>query len=766
MTPASSVGKAGPAHADEATAVRGAWWIGTAMMSVGVLNYAYALLLTRLLDVRAFATFAAGQGLLLCVSTVAGVAVPWVLAQSLVRAQSDAERGDAIRFAIVTATAGGLVAGAIVGVIATRFASLWTTLVLALCTLLVYVTRVTVGWLQGTGRLQALACADLSEAVLKFAAGLVLVSALGFGEIGALAAFGIGVLPFLIWWPYRVPDGSRRWLTVTADGRLWRTALGAACLQGLVSVMAAVDIVLVAILPDDESSAASYQASAMIGRVPLFLASSISLSFFAVLSKHRAEPGLAASALRMYVTVAMPLTVVAATAPGAVLTSAFPSGYTMMSTLLPFTAVSGFALGALSLTVTFSQAVSDYSCLRWQAAGLLCNAAALWIGWQAGGVQGLAIGAACGTTCAMALLLGRLLRRRGTGLLAGIPVLEPVVLGGLLLLLRDVPVLWLIAAAATGVRAVTRFFRHKGTPVGSGTQAGVSRLLIDAVWRNEARPADEDQVRQALVLARRNQVEGLFARAYPEQLADTLIEVNAETELFRRNLLEVTDLLLAAGMPAVLIKADLNGDYVYGNFDLVVPPGQWRAAETALAGWLTDRSRYWLERSSKVLLETSSGPAAHLHIAVSWFGIPVIPTERLFSRAVRDDGLLVPDPADRLRIWLAHGLFQNLTLDLSELLAIRQLLRPDVVAEARREAAREGWAAGCDGALALVADTIDRLDSGETVELPVRFPVRTSLRVGVEHTGYLLRQGRPGVAMREAALRLPLIIAKSRRKAP
>jgi O-antigen/teichoic acid export membrane protein len=765
MIATSPVGKTGPAHADEATAVRGAWWIGTAMMSVGVLNYAYALLLIRLLDVGAFATFAAGQGLLLCVSTVAGVAVPWVLAQSLARARSDAERGDAIRFAIVAATAGGLIAGAIVGGIATRFAGLWTTLVLALCTLLIYVTRVAVGWLQGTEHMQTLACADLSEAVLKFAAGLVLVSALGLGDVGALAAFGIAVLPFLIWWPHRIPDGGRRWLTVTADGMLWRKALGAACLQGLVSVMVAVDIVLIAILPDDRSSAASYQAGAMIGRVPLFLASAISISFFPVLSKHRAEPGLAASAVRMYVTVAMPLTVVAATAPGVVLTNAFPSGYTMMGTLLPLTAVSGFALGALSLMVTFSQAVGDYSCLRWQAAGLLCNAAALWIGWRAGGVLGLAIGAACGTTCAMALLLGRLLCQRGTGLLAGIPVLEPVVLGGLLLLLRAAPALWLIAATVTGVRAVTRFFRHQGTPEASGPQAGASRLLIDAVWRNEARHADEDQLRQALVLARRNQVEGLLARAYPEQLTDTLTEVNAETELFRRNLLEVTDRLLAAGMPTVLIKADLTGDYVYGNFDLVVPPGQRRAAETALAGWFTDRSRYWLERSSKVLLEPSSGPAAHLHSAVSWFGVPVIPTQRLFSRAVRDDSLLVPNPADRLRIWLAHGLFQNLTLDLSELLAIRQLLRPDVVAEARREAAREGWAAGCDGALALVAGTIDRLDSGEAVELPVRLPVRTSLPVGAEHACHLLRHGRPSVAVREAALRLPLIVTKLRRKA-
>jgi hypothetical protein len=292
-----------------------------------------------------------------------------------------------------------------------------------------------------------------------------------------------------------------------------------------------------------------------------------------------------------------------------------------------------------------------------------------------------------------------------------------------------------------------------------------TRLLVDAVWRGDVRPAGDAVLQRVLALARRNQVEGRLARAYPRQLASTAAEVCKANELFRRNLCQVTDLLQEAGIPAVLIKADLKGDYVYSNFDLVVRDRQWKAACATLTHWYVHESRYWLERSTKVLLEPPLGPAAHLHTAVSWFGVPVIPTDRLFDRA-KPDGThawLTPDPAQQLRIWLAHGLFQNLSLDLSELLAVRDLLRSDVVAEARREADREGWAAGFAGALATATAAIERLDRGLPVRLPVPLPVTVSLRVGAEHTLHLLHQGRARTAAREAALRLPLVVAKKRR---
>ncbi|MCX5231883.1 lipopolysaccharide biosynthesis protein [Streptomyces sp. NBC_00233] len=862
MTSVARVAERSPVHQDEVTAVHGARWIATAVVVVGAVNYAYTLILTRLLDVSGYATFAAGQGLVVCTAAVAVVTVPWMLAQALARAGSDAERGEAVRFAMITAVVGGTVAAIAVGCVAMEFAGTLTTLAIAGSTLAIYVTRVSVGWLQGTERLRTLAVLTAAEALLKFGVGLFFVSALGLGETGALAAFGVAVLPYVFFWPRRFRNEPRRpWRAVSADRDLWRRASGVASLQGVVALLASVDIVLVAMLPTDRAAAASYQAAVMLGRVPLFLAGAVSIAFLPALSRRRAGDPLTASALRMYLTVALPLTVVAATVPNALITTVFPSGYSMVSTLMACTATAGLALGALALLVTFAQAVNDYACLRTLLVGLGLYVTALASGWATGGVLGMAIGGLCGTVAALVLLAVRHSRRHGFGVAErpfGRVVLPLLALAGGLALLRPFTYVWFAAAVVVTTVALWRFFGRRRTPVlgtgpaegpedgpgdgpGDGPVAGPEEappnggtgaapeaepvperrepppaeargtrvavhdehavnLLVDAVWRGRVRPAADEELLGALAAARRNQVEGRLARAYPRQLAATLTEVESATGLFRRNLVESTDRLRAAGIPTVLIKADLAGDYVYGNFDLVVPPGRLRAAQAALDGWYAHRTTYWLERSTKVLLEPPKGPAAHLHGSVSWFGVPVVPSDRLFARAEhvarpgsanghvngspdghpRDAGdsdtahdgtggyaWLTPCPSDRLRIWLAHALFQNLTLDLSELLALRSLLHPDVVAEARHEAAREGWSAGGREALDTAVEAMARLDRGEHVPLPLPLPVATSLRVGAEHSGHLLGEGRLRAATREASLRVPLVMTKKlRRRVP
>ncbi|MFJ6350490.1 lipopolysaccharide biosynthesis protein [Streptomyces sp. NPDC092046] len=815
MTSAQPVAARSEAHPDAVTAVRGARWIATAAVAAGVLNYVYALVLTRLLDVTAYATFAAGQGLVVCTAAVAVVTVPWMLAQALARARSEAERAEAVRFAVVTGVTGGLVAALVVGTVSAQFAGAATVAVISAATFLIYVTRVSAGWLQGTERLRTLAVVTAAEAVLKLAVGLLFVSVLGLGETGALAAFAVAVVPYFFCRPRRLRGGrGRPWTTVAGNRELWRRAVGVASLQGVVALMAAVDVILVAVLPTDRSAAASYQAAVMLGRVPLFLAGAVSIAFLPALSRRRAGTALSGDALRMYLMVALPLTVVAATTPAALLDILFPSGYARVSTLLALTAVTGLALGALALLVTFCQAVNDYACLPPLLAGLLLYVTGLAAGWSADGVFGMAVGGMCGTVTALALFAVRHARRYGFGPakgLFGVSLLWPPVLVAALVLLRPHTVAWLLTALTVTVLALWWFFGRHSEPTRDGApepeepesttapdEERSVRLLVDAVWRGRPGPAGDAELLGALAVARRNQVEGLLARAYPDRLAAVRAEVDAATGLFRRNLTESTALLRSAGIPTVLIKADLSGDYVYGNFDLVVPTGRWEQAQEVLAGWYVHRERYWLERSSKVLLEPATGPSAHLHIAVSWFGVPVVPTDRLFARAVpgfgdgngngngngdgrsgsgdgdghgdrQDDGVgwLVPCPADRLRIWLAHALFQNLTLDLSELLALRELLSPPVVAEARREAAREGWSAGGARALATALAAMERLDRGEPVPLPVPLPVGTSLRAGAEHSGHLLGAGRVRTAVREASLRVPLVVTKRvRRRVP
>ncbi|QKW09735.1 glycosyltransferase [Streptomyces sp. NA04227] len=451
----------GPTGSDGATAVRGARWITGASLVIGVLNYAYALVLTRLLDVDAYTTFAAGQGLLLCAATVALVAIPWVLAQALARSTSAAEREAAVRFAVLISVVGGAVAGVAVAAVSAQFAGPDVVVLLGGVTLLIYVTRVTIGWLQGTERMRTLAGVTAGEAALKLVVGLLLVAAFGLGDLGALAAFGIGVAPFLIWWPRGRSRGGRRWSEMPANRALWRRALQLGTVQGLVAMTATIDLVLVALLPMAGSSIASYQVSVMVGRVPLFLASAIAVAFFPILSRRRRDTSLATAAVRMYLVAALPLTAVCATAPDALLGAVFPDGYQQMGALVLFTAISGFAVGAVSLVAMFFQADNDQSCLRPQVVGLVAFVAALLLGWRMGGVVGLAVGGACGTLVAMVLMVRLLIRRQGSAALRGLPFAEPLLITGVLIAVHTQPVLWLIAATGTGVLASIRFLRHR-----------------------------------------------------------------------------------------------------------------------------------------------------------------------------------------------------------------------------------------------------------------------------------------------------------------
>jgi hypothetical protein len=286
-----------------------------------------------------------------------------------------------------------------------------------------------------------------------------------------------------------------------------------------------------------------------------------------------------------------------------------------------------------------------------------------------------------------------------------------------------------------------------------------SAVVVDAVWHGNTTSLDNEALCAALCLAERNHVQGLLARAYPARLAGLLARVEATTAQFHSNLEEVTRRLCSAGVRPILIKADHVDYYVYTNFDLVVGE-QLATARRALAGWYSQASVHPLE-PDKVLLHPPVGPAAHIHRTVSWFGIPIIRADRLASHASETGGgWLKPSRSDELRIWLAHAAFQNLAFDLSELLALRDLISPEVVAEARVDAQQEGWRRAFDETLHVAWDTITSLDARHRVRLPVPLSPSTSLAVLRQHVRHLFETGQASAAVREVVLRAPLAAVK------
>ena len=467
---------------NESAVADGARWITGAFVIVGLLNYGYALLLTRLMDVAAYSKFAAGQGLILWASTVAIVCVPWVLAHALVRARSDEERNSAAMFAKLVSAGSGATAAAIVGVIATRFASPATALVLALSTFVIFLGTTTTGWLQGRERMRTLSALYVAENVLKNGAGVLLVVLAGLADTGALAAFGIGGIVMLLWWP-RTPRVAWLWVAAAANRQLWRRAIRIAGAQGVVSLFVALDVVLVALLPGDRALAASYQASATLSRVPLFVASAIATAFFPSLSRGTTAGMLAARSMRMYAAVALPLAAILMTVPATILAAVFPARYAAVATLLKYTAVTGLGAGGISLITAFFQAADDYSCLWWLSAGLAGYVGALLAGWRLDGITGLAAGGALGTAFALVLLGYRMVRRQGRTVLARVPLVEPVAAAGLLLVSRSQFWLWLAAATLVGLRARVRFLRP------GARHARGPRWSVPADRRIEDRPA-------------------------------------------------------------------------------------------------------------------------------------------------------------------------------------------------------------------------------------------------------------------------------------
>ncbi len=226
----------GTATPEESAAAHGARWITAALVIVGLCNYGYALLVTHLLDVAAYSTFAAGQGLIMWASTVAMVSVPWVLAQALARARPGAEQDSALRFAKLASAGSGVIAATVVGTIATGFAGSETALALALSTFVIFLSATPKGSLQGRERMRVLSALSAAENLVKNGARVLLVMLAGAGETGALAAFGIGGIVFLGWWP-RTPRGTgRAWLAAVASRDLWRRAAGIAGAQVVVHI--------------------------------------------------------------------------------------------------------------------------------------------------------------------------------------------------------------------------------------------------------------------------------------------------------------------------------------------------------------------------------------------------------------------------------------------------------------------------------------------------------------------------------------------------
>lgn len=432
----------------------GAGWLMLATTTAGLVNYGYALVLTHGLTPAQYAAFAAGQALLVVRAAIGAAGIPWLLARELARAGADEHR----RVLVTTfAFWANIALGALLTTLATGavliFGSAGDAAAVALASLIMSVGSTGLGYLQGTGRMTAIALLFTLECLVKAAVGAILVFGAGAGSAGALAGFVAGSLVLLAPLP-----GFRHLLRRPAwQPALLRAVLHQTRLQAGVALISAADTVLVAALGLG-AAGGPYQAASALGRVPLFASNAIATAAFPRLHGPGAGERKAA-ALRSYLIIGVLLAGALITLPAPLRSLLFPEAFAAVGSWLPWAAVLGLAVGLINLCVTFLQADDP---ARTGRSVTLITGGYLTVVLTAGatfGVRGIAVGAALAAACAVAALaLLPPVRSGWRSLRPGpVAVAVPAVLLLALTLTTDVYA-WLALAALAAVLAGCKAF--------------------------------------------------------------------------------------------------------------------------------------------------------------------------------------------------------------------------------------------------------------------------------------------------------------------
>ena len=366
-----------------------------------VANYAFSLLMGRLLLPGDFGALAFVQTLLLIAGLLLESGIPWSLARELVLAEPGA-RAALVRGATVSNL---LLAGGLSALLTLLYAlgplrgglESWPVTLLAAAALpLMALVGVARGAAQGSERYGALALVSASEVVGKAVVGTVLVllglnvaGAVGGFVAGALLSTAIGVFSLRGTLAFS-PVGPVRRLTARMAGPMFGALLGSALLLNL-------DLLLLKVLPGGGRVASGqYQAAIVLANAPYFLASSVLVPL--VFAQMVRRPSLAATlpdlgrVLRLAALYVLPLEFLLLLLPGQVLGLLFPAAYGSATLALQLRAV-GTALLIIVTLISAAYQASGHAhhAARWLLALSAAETLLLLIAVPAAGAVGAAL---------------------------------------------------------------------------------------------------------------------------------------------------------------------------------------------------------------------------------------------------------------------------------------------------------------------------------------------------------------------------------------
>lgn len=326
-----------------------------------LLNYAFGVTLTWLLDPAAFGAVAALQNVLLLASGVLTAGFPWALAVKLSDpATSEAQRHREFRTALLgNLVLGGLFATAflvaqVVGARVVPESSLPLDLTISAEIVILSVNSVLAGALQGTRRFGGLGAMQSIEILVKCVVALSVLAvvratpeavALGF-VVGSLVATGLaargltGVLPGF--------GAFEQIRSLAMAGAIW---VGTASFTFLLTADVLGLSAIGAISGITPQQIAGYQACAILARAGYYLADALMDAVFPYMTATRKSPGDAhrwwLEASRWIPLLVLPAELVLALAPLPLLQLFFPASYTQGHTILRL-----LAIGTVGLVVT------------------------------------------------------------------------------------------------------------------------------------------------------------------------------------------------------------------------------------------------------------------------------------------------------------------------------------------------------------------------------------------------------------------------------
>ncbi len=447
---------------------RSAGLLSGATVLISAANYGYSLAIVRLLHPRQFSAFVAGQSVLLVIANASMAAIPWAVARYIAVETRPHARSEALHFGLRASLLQALAAALIAELVLVNSNGAAVATVTAVGAAVLSLAAGPVGYLQGTGQVPRIARYRLVEGTIRIGSGLLAVllisrsaamGLVGFA-VGGLVMLGISLAATRESWPLRKPDAVE-------SHRLIHRSMRLGTVQLLLCMLGAVDTVAATAAYFSDRTAASYQAAAVLGRIPLFVSTAVSIAVYTELTRAPDDEAVAMHVRRMlwfYGAITLPVVLACCTVPHQVLSLLIPRSYTSAATLLRYTSLSGAAIGLVNCLTTAHQARGRFrsSILILAPAAVLQPILLIWLG-RCYGITAFAIGL---VSLSLAVLVAITWdsRRWLRGSPVRLTLLLPLVLAlSLIAAIVHSPAIWVAAIVAVAAALVLQTKRSWAT---------------------------------------------------------------------------------------------------------------------------------------------------------------------------------------------------------------------------------------------------------------------------------------------------------------